>query len=195
MANLFETAELAFRQIFPNPGDETGITREEFMSTAREIYSRSMWLQMKLDKREEGLWNVPSNLLTETKLEVVDDEIDLSKLKILRSLPNDLWLQNVGGLTCKCTYIGSNINLTQLLCDDEFQDDSYTYVIVGKKIKFPKGTHDSHISIIYANNGSEVDEKRVEIDDAIAATVRDQLINLYLRKGMEDVTNNTNSNQ
>lgn len=194
MANLLETAELAHRQLFPNPDDAVSITREEFVSSAREIYARIMWIQSKVDKRENGFWNVPSNLLTEVELNVNNSEISLDGLKILRSLPNDTWLQNVGGLICDCTYVGSNINLTQLLCDDEFQDDSRPYVILGNKIKFPKGTHKDKLTIIYANNGSGIDEKKVEIDDSIAAAVREQLVALYSGRGVEDTTNNKNPN-
>ncbi len=195
MANLLETAELAFRQMFPNPGDETGITREEFISSAKEIYAEVMWFQAKQERREEGRWDVPSHLLTQKELDVKDNKIDISKLKILRSLPNDTWLQNIGGLTCTCTYMGSNVNRHQLLCDDEFQDEAgKTYIILGNEIFFPNGVHTTPLPIIYANNGIDLDSKRIEIDDAIASAVRKQLVNLYLRKGVEDTTNNTSSN-
>lgn len=194
MPTIKSIGELCYRQFFPNPGDESAIDREEFIETAVSIYARSVWLQEKIERRENGLWNVPSELLTEVELEVVDNQIDLTDLNILRSLSNDKWLQNIGGLTCECEYVGSNVNMTQLVCDDEFQEGK-TYIIIGNKIKFPQGTHATPLSIIYANNGLGVDGiEDIEIDGSLAATVREQLMNLYAKKGQEDLTNNSNSN-
>ncbi len=191
--SLNEIAELSFRQVFPNPGDETRIKKEEFISTARSIYAFEMWKMQMAEKALEGWFNIPSYLMTEETLDVVNNEIDISKLKILRSLTGDVWLQNIGGLTCECEYVRSTVNHTMLLCDDDSLPER-TYIVVGNKIKFPKGVHTDKLPIIYANNGSKVDEN-IEIDDAVAGIVRVRLVELYLGKtGVDDRTNNSNSN-
>lgn len=188
MANISEVAQLAFNQIFPNGGDETPIDREEFVATAQSIYANAVWILSKQEKREEGVFNLPSYLLSESKIEVVDNEADISELLIMRSINE--WLQNIGGLTCTCQYLQSTVNRAQLLCDDEFQEGR-TYIVIGNKIKFPEGVHVTPLPIIYVNDGTGDD---VNIDESLAKVVREQLVMLYSKKGIEDSTNNSNSN-
>lgn len=193
---LREAAELAWRQIFPNPGDETAITKEEFIQTALLQYSWEVWRNAKEDKRSEGFYNVPSNLMSSTTLDIKENKVDLSGLNILRALPNDTWLINVGGFLSKCKYIASTINTTQLLEDDDsLPDDARTYLVVGNEIIFPKGAHSNQIPLIYANNGLGIDSDEVEIDEMLGAIIRTKLIDIYGRKGAEDETNNSNSSE
>ncbi len=42
--NLNEVAEVAWRQLYPNPSDETAVTLQEFQSTARGEYSYQLLL-------------------------------------------------------------------------------------------------------------------------------------------------------
>ena len=192
---LQAVAEIAWKQIFPNPGDETAITKEEFIETALLQYSWEVWRNAKEDKRSEGFYNVPSNLMSNKSLKVVDNKVDLTGLNILRALPNDTWLIKVGGFLSKCNYIASTINTTQLLQDDDsLPDDARTYLVVGNEILFPKGVHTNPIPVIYANNGIGTDAEEVEVDDMLGAIVRTKLIDIYGRKGTEDETNNNNAN-
>ena len=194
MANLKSISELAFRQLFPNPSDETRLKKEEFFATAKTEYAAAMWIQAKEEGRENGEYPVPSYLLSESEeLDVVGNAIDTTSLKVLKGLPNEMWLQNVGGIGCDCQYIKSNINLSQLLCDDDsLPDGSKTYYVLGRKIKFPKGTHKTKLAIIYANNGEGIDGS-VDVDDNVASIVRRRLLEIYAGKvGEEDKTNNTN---
>ena len=197
MANLLSIAELAWRQFIPNPGAQNAITKEEFQATAKTEYAYQMWLKSKLDKREEGMFLVPSYLLSEAEMEVVDNEIDLSDLKIMKGLDeNDLWLQNVGGISCECKYVKSSLNMTQLMCDDDSLGENVrTFFVMGKKVKFPSGTHKDKLTIIYANNGENVDGG-IEVDDAIAGIVRTRLNDIYggNKTGQEDKSNDNNSN-
>lgn len=193
--NLFETAELAHRQLFPEGSGTPPVTLEEFIATAKKEYAAQMWVLSKNEKNQEGNTNVPAILLSQVTLKVQDNMVDLSGLEILRSLSNDQWLQNIGGWTCKCKYIKSSLNDRQLLCDDDsIPDDSKLFFVVGNKIMFPRGTHSNELPIIYANKGLEVDD-RLEIDDAVASIIRTKLIETYGGKtGKEDVTNNENPN-
>lgn len=195
--NLLSIAELAWRQVFPNPGDESAITREEFIETAIGEYAYQMLLFYWKVIADEGYFIFPSNLLTEVSLPVVNNTIDLSGLKVFRGLPSDLWLQNVGGIGCECEYVKSSINMSQLLCDDDAApDDTRTYIPIGKQLKFPQGTHTTPLTIIYANQGEGLDADTIEVDDAIGAIVRVRLIEIYAGKtGKEDTTNNSNSEQ
>ncbi len=192
MANLLSICEIAWLQLYPTATDEAPITKEEFIETGFVEYAYQFLLWYWKEKGTEGVFNVPGNLSSEHELDVVDNEIDLSGLDIMSKLPNDLWLQNIGGLTTDCNYVKSNINQTQLLKDDDSLPQDYkTYLIVGKKIKFPLGTHKTPISIIVANSGKEIDGE-VEVDDAIGAIVRTRLIEIYGGKiGLQDKTNNT----
>lgn len=196
MANLAEIANLAWEQQFPLATDEVAISRESFIATARSEYAYQFLLWYWKEKRDEGVFNLPGNLYTESDpLPVVNNEIDISGLDILVRLPSDIWLAKVDKLTSSCNYIKSNVNQTQLLKeDDSLPDDYKTYLILGSKLVFPKGTHSDKLTIIYANNGSMVDEN-IEVDDAIAGLVRDKLNDTYLGKvAPTDKTNNTNSN-
>lgn len=194
MANLRSIAELAFRQMFPNPSDETKLKKADFIATAKSEYAYQMLLFYWNERQREGYWNIPSYLLTEVEKDVVNNEIDISDLKMLFSLPQQIWLQNVGGINCDCKYVKSDVNTTQLLCDDDsLGDDARTYYVIGKKIRFPQGVHKDKLPIIYANNGSSIDDS-IEVDDAIAGMVRRSLIEIYSNKiGQEDKKNDSNS--
>lgn len=192
MASLLSIAELAWLQCFPKGGDETKVTKQEFIATAKTEYAYQLWLKSKADKREEGYYEVPSYLLSEKEIDIIDGVMDLSGLKIMRSLDMEVWLQNVGGMNCECNYMKSTVNHWQLLCDDDSIGDSKPYYVVGKKIKFPLGAHKKSLPIIYANNGELVDGD-IEVDDAIGGVVRRILVDIYLGKqGREDNTNNSN---
>lgn len=195
MANLNSIAELFWRQLFPNPTDETSISLQEIIETAKGEYSYQYLLWYWKEKREEGSFNMPADLATEKEFNVVNNEIDISGLEIMSRLPYDQWLVNLGGLTCECRYVKSNINQTQLLCeDDSLPEDYKPYLIIGKKIKFPKGTHADKITMIYANNGADADGN-VEVADELAALVRRGLAEIYLAKiNPEDKTNNSSAN-
>ncbi len=197
MANLLEIAELAWSQVFPHPTDETAITKEEFITTAKTQYPLQMWIQARNIKNEEGVFDVPTNILVQSDpLPVVDNEIDISGLSIMYGLPNQAWLQNIGGLTSKCKYVKSTVNQAQIMQDTEdgLGDDVKTYLAIGKKIFFPKGTHSNKLTIIYASNGIENDGL-YEVDDVVGAMIQQQLILIYTGKiGKEDKVNDGNPN-
>lgn len=198
MANLLEIAELAWGQIFPHPTDETAVTKEEFITTAKIQYPLQMWVHARNTKNEEGSFEVPSNILVQSDpLPVKDNKIDISKLSIMRGLPNEIWLQNIGGLLCKCKYVKSTLNHSQIFedIDDGLGDDAKTYYVLGNEIVFPKGTHANALPIIYANNGVENDGL-YEVDDVIGALIQQQLILIYTNKiGKEDKNNDGKSDQ
>lgn len=194
MANLLEIAEVSWKQLFPNPGDESAVSREQFISTAKTEYAFQLWRKIKEDKREYGEADIPSYLLSEAELEVVENEMDISSLKIMRSIDQELWLQDIGGLQCDCLYVKSTLNHSKILCDDDsLPDNAKTFYPRGKKIKFPLGVHKTPLSITYANSGEQVDDM-IEIDDALAGVIRRELISIYGGKiGQEDKQNDSSS--
>lgn len=195
MANLKEIAEVSWGQLFPNPGDENAVDLEDFVSTAKTEYAFQIWRKIKEDKREYGSADIPSYLLTEVSLPVVNGEVDLTGLSIMRSIDEEQWLQDVGGMDCDCSYIKSNVNDWKKLCDDDsLPDDARVVYPVGKKLKFPRGAHADEIQITYANQGEDIDDV-IEIDDAIGGIVRTRLIEIYGGKiGQEDKRNDSNTN-
>lgn len=195
MANLKEIAELAWAQMFPQPGDEVAVDREDFVATAKTQYAFEMWKKIKQDKRDYGESDIPSYLLTTKTLPVTDGVMNLDGLSIMRSIDQELWLQDVGGMNCDCEYIKSTLNNTKLLCDDDsLPEDSRTYYPRGKEIIFPKGTHADEIEITYANNGEDIDDV-IEVDDAIGGIIRIRLIEIYgNRVGIEDNKDDSNAN-
>lgn len=196
MANLLEIAALAWQQLYPVPNDETAITLEEFETTALSEYALQMWIKARNAKREDGYFEVPSEILVPKEFDVVNDEIDLSGVGILRSIPNEKWVQNVGGLNCKCEYIKSTINNWQLLCDDDCIDDvAKIFYVVGDKIRFPKGVHSTPLEITFASSGEDINGE-IPITDDLAGIIRTRLIEIYGGKtAQEDTTNNTSSTQ
>lgn len=192
MANLLSIAEQAWAQLFPRPNDEEAVDREDFVATAKSEYAFQLWKKIKEDKILYGDCDIPSYLLSEKELEVVDNEMDISSLKIMRSIDQELWLQSIGGIACECNYIKSTLNQTKLLCDDDsMADDAKPFYPQGKKIKFPKGVHKTPLEIIYANQGEEIDGQ-IEVDDAIGGIVRTRLIEIYGGKiGEEDAKNDS----
>lgn len=194
MASLNSVAELVWKQLFPDPTVQTKTKKEEVLASAKLEYSYQLWLKLMADKREDGYIDTPSYLLSEKELDVENNEMDISDLKIMRGLPWEIWLVQIGELDCECKYVKSTANLAQVLCDDDSLGDSNkTYYVVGKRIKFPKGTHKNKLPIIYANSGETVDGK-IEIDDTVAGIVRRSLFELYGgRIGSTDETNNDNN--
>lgn len=192
--NLKEIAELAWQQLYPKGFTGTPIPKESFIRTAVSEFAYQQLLMAWKEKNDTGEFNVPSYLLTEVEKEITENEMDISDIIYFKSLPQEVWLTNIGGVMCGCKYVKSTINLTQLLCDDDcLGDDVRTYYQVGQKLKFPQGTHKSPLTIIYANSGENIDGN-IEVDEAIGAIVRTRLIEIYAGKtGAEDETNNQNS--
>lgn len=195
MANLLEIANLSWETIYPLGTDEVAISRESFISSAKLEYAYQFLLWFWKEKREEGMFNMPANLLRESEpIKVIDNEIDISELDIMSRLPNDLWLSKIGKLTDECTYVKSNVNQSQLLKNDDSLPDIYKpYVLLGNKIIFPQGTFSNEITLIYAGSGQDLDDN-IEVDDAIGAIVRTRLQEIYGRPMPIDKTNNTNPN-
>lgn len=189
-------AELVYRQLVGGqPSDENAIELEEVIESAKLEYALQQYYFLRQQRLDDWWLSLPSHFLAESpELDVVNNEIDISDLKILRTMANETWLQAVGKLDCECKYVKSTVNQTQLFCgDDSLPDGSKTFYIVGKKIRFPQGTHAKKLSIIYAGDGSQLSDGQ-EIDESIGALVRAKLLESYGRVVVkEDVTNNSNS--
>lgn len=190
-------AELAHRQIFPDDADDAPITLVEFIETAKAEYAYQLWVMNRQEWQQEGENNIPPNLLSETTLTVINKQVDISKLEALRSLPQNTWIQNLGGFDCgDCRYVLMDINKWKILCDDESRTPQVkAAIVVGKTIRFPDGTFDAkgQVSMIFANMGGDVDTD-MQIDDAVGGIVRRTLIDIYSKKSPTDSTNNSNPN-
>jgi hypothetical protein len=192
MANLLAIAELECRRIFPNP---TPAQIAQFVASAKVEYAAAYWVFSKEEEATTGSFEIPSGLLTEVELDVVNNEIDVSKLKILNSLSHDRWLQDVGGEDCDCRYVKSSLAMEKKLCDDDsLPNGAKPFYVTGKKIKFPKGTHADTLKIVYANMGEGVDPRHIECNEYIASQVRMKLKQLYDNKFPEDKTINGSIN-
>ena len=193
MASLLEIAEIVWLQIGGGT-DESSTELETVAASARLEYAWQMLQMAWRDKRENGEYIVPAYLSREKELKIVANEADISDLNILRAIPQEMWLQQISGLD-GCIYTKTTINMAQLMDgDDALGADAKTYMIIGNKIKFPKGTHADKLNLIYANDGSDLDADDVNVDDAIGALVKERLLASYLGKIVpEDKTNNSNS--
>lgn len=193
MAELLSIAQVVYDQVYPNASIQTSVKVEHFIEVAKDRYAYELWLQMKIDQQTEGDWEIPSSLWREVTLPIENDEADLSSLKIFRSFRGDAWLK-VNAFDCECEYMRQSLNLSRILCDDEYLGNAKPYVVVGTKIKFPKGTHATELPIVYASNGSGLDD-RIQVDDAIGALVGDYLWKRFTGRLPEDKTENSNTNQ
>ncbi len=193
--NLYAISELVWRQVTTD-NDESKLTLEEVDLAVKLEYGWQMLQMNWRERRENGEYFIPSYLSREDDLNIKDNEASIKDLKILKALPSEMWLQQVG-VGCSCDYVKTTINQAQLMCDDEsLPDGTRTYYVVGEKIKFPKGAHADIVPIIYASDGSDLDSLVVSVDEAIGALVRERVLASYLGKiTPEDVTNNSNSNQ
>lgn len=184
MGSLQSYAELAYRQVYPNPNDETNITLVEFIETAKGEYAYGVWEQNRADNYQMGENNIPPTLLTNIELTVDGKIADISHIKAMRSLPNNTWIQQIGEFDCDgCKYIIMDLNKYKLLCDDDSINEFQKIVIpVGKTLRFPNGTfeQDGKVQMIFANLGTDLDEE-LEIDDAIGSMVRRKLVDIYLK--------------
>lgn len=193
-SSIYELAELCFGQIYPNPTAQNAVTLEEFVSSAKIEYGASMYIFSKQEKASEGGFEIPSELLIETELDVVNNEIDLSGLNVLTALTGDEWLRKVGGMECGCRYVKSSLNKELTLCDDDSIGNARVYYVQGNKIKLPLGAHKKSLPIVYATSGSDLDPDAVQVNDYIASKVREKLTALYGQRLPEDKTQNANSN-
>jgi hypothetical protein len=192
---LQAVAELAFRQVYPNPSIQNKTHLAEFIQTAKLIYADRMYYDAKEKMATEGEFEVPSNLLVAVNLPISGDTIDISGLKIMRSLDKENWIINVGGIDCGCEYVKHTLNTAKLLCNGEYDGKMKPYIPFSNYIKFPKGIHGNkkEIEIIYASDGTDL-ENGVEINEVIGNFVRVRLLDIYLGKtGKQDKTNNNNT--
>lgn len=193
MASLNEICQEVYDSVYPNTSIQTSIKVEHVLVEGRVRYAYEMWLQSKISAREDGGWEVPSVLLQDATIEVKDNEADISALNIFRSFEGDMWIQSIGEFGCECSYMKQSVNISKMLCDDEYLGNSKPYTVIGKKIKFPKGTHEKTLPIVYASNGEGLDGD-MEVDDAIGALVSDYLWKRFTNRLPADRTNNSNEN-
>lgn len=192
MAGLKEITEVVYNQVYPNAEANTAIQLEHMLVVAKSRYAHEMFIISKELKRSEGEWEIPDSLLREATLDVVNDEADISLLKIFKSL-DGLWIARVGDYGCDCGYTKHSVNLSNILCDDEYHGNSKPYVPVGKKIKFPFGAHGKTVPITYGSNGEDIDDE-IECDDVIGDRVGDYLWKRFSGKLPADRTLNSNEN-
>lgn len=187
---LAEIAELVHRQLFPSSSGGAPVTEVEMTRTAVSEYAYQTLLLAWKEKREEGTYTIPSFLLKESDpLPVVDNTIDISRLDYFKTLPDEVWLQDV--TDGDCHYIKSTFNNSKILDDEALPDDSRRYFVVGEKIKLPDGANSKTLTVVYAGSGGTDGKK--EVDEAVGAIVRSRLIEIYGGKvGVKDETNNEN---
>lgn len=191
--NLKEVAELVFNKVFPSAETPIDVVEVERMAYAEFAYHTLMLLYNQ--KGQDGFYEVPSYLLTEVEKDVVENEIDISDLEPFKVIPSDVWMQNIGGFGCDCKYVKTTVNLSQLTCgSDRADDNERRYFLVGKKIKFPDGTHKKTLTITYANMGEDLNGD-IEVSEEVASLIIKRLDEYYTgRVPVSDVTNNSNPN-
>lgn len=193
MSNLKEIAQVSYDQVYPNASIQTSIKVEHFIVAAKARYAWELFRISKEERRSEGEWEIPSTLWRESDIEVKDDKADISLLNIFRSFEGDVWIGNIGGINCECNYLKKSVNLAQILCDDEYNGNARPYYVVGKSIKFPAGVHSPTLPMIYASDGTDLDDD-IEIDDMIGDLIGNYLVQRFSNRMPEDRTANSNSN-
>jgi hypothetical protein len=185
-------------QIYPSQNDETPIKFGVFLSAAKTHYAYRVWELNRADANGMGENNIPPSLLTVGELLVKENVADISKLQALTSLPSNTWIQSLGGFECgDCEYDIMDMNKWKLLCKDKSRKEGDKAVIViGNTIRFPEGTFDDNetVEIVYANLGQGLNGK-TEIDQALGALVRRDLLNDFSKRSPLDKTNNSDGDK
>lgn len=198
-----EIAALAHRQVFPSSGGVPIISLAEFVRTAISEYAYQTLLLYWKEKREEGYYSLPSNLLSVSEKDVKEGKsVDVSDLKFFRAIPRDGWLldvvdnSGVNDLCGGCSFMKSTYVRASLLCGDDSLDDGVClYYYLSNEIHFPAGTKSRKVKIIYANVGDGVTPGE-DIDEAIGALIRQRLVEIYLGKtNKNDETLNSDKNE
>lgn len=195
MGTLKEIAEIFWKQI-GGGSDESRIELDEIDARARYEYAYQMMLLAWKEKREDGSYNVPSEILSPAIIKVINKKADISDLGILRALPQEMWLQSINGVKTDCKYIKSTLNHSKILVDDDgLAESDKIFYVVGNIISFPRGA-ENEVEIIYANNGEEINSNEVYISESLGALVMERLSAMYMGKiAPADTTNNSNPNQ
>lgn len=195
MGTLAEIAEIFWKQI-GGGSDESRVEVDEINARARYEYANQMWLLAWKEKKEDGSYTVPSEILVPVTKKIVNDKVDISDLGILRAIPLEMWLQSVGPIEIDCRYIKSTLNLSKILVDDDgLSENDKPFYVVGNTIYFPKGANEKEVEIIYASNGEGIDSEEVYISESVGALVMQRLSEMYIGKiAPADTTNNSNSN-
>ena len=188
MASLYSIAELVWRQIHPRPGDETGVLKQEVIASAKVEYGGIIAVAA-YQKRSVEEFEVPSEIVdfADIDVDVKTGTADISGLKIIRALPNDLWWI---ALTGKCHYVKTNAASVHLFAPDN--TGKVRVYATKNKLIFPEGVSESKLSFVFAGTG-QVDDY-IEMPDEFGSMLRDRLEKIYLGKiGKEDLTNNAAS--
>lgn len=191
---LQAVAELVYRQVNPNPKDESPSTLAEYIESAKLRFAYRTWERNRLNK-SMGEGNVVDGALVRSyDMTVVDKKASIAEISPLRMLTDNMWIQSVGGISCGgCQYTVMDINSYKLLCDDESRNPEYdkAAVPVGSSILFPDGAHAETVELIYVNDGSDVEDD-MDVDGSIGAMVQSDLFALYSKQFKEDKSNNSN---
>lgn len=193
MADLKSIAQVNYDQIFPNATSQTSVKVEHLIEEAKIRYAWELFRIGKESKRADGEWEIPSALWREATIEIKDNQADISALNVFRSFEGDTWIGNIGGVGSDCKYMRLTMSLNQSF-DDDWMGNAKPYIVIGKIIKFPKGTIGASLPIIYATNGTDLDDE-IEIDDAIGALVSDYIYKKFSGRLPEDRSADSNSNK
>lgn len=184
--------------IYPSQNDETPIPFGVFLSAAKTHYAYRVWELNRADVRSEGENNIPTSLLSVGSLVVKEKIADISKLQAMTSLPGNTWIQSLGGFECgDCSYDIMDMNKWKLLCDDKSRKEGdKAVIVVGNTLRFVEGIFDDNeeVEIVYANMGQGVDGK-TDIDQALGALVRRDLLNDFSKRNPLDKTNDSNGDK
>lgn len=193
MADLKTIAQVNYDQIYPNATSQTSIKVEHLIEEAKLRYAWELFRISKETKRTDGEWEIPSDLWREANIAITNREADVSSLNIFRSLEGDTWIGNIGGINSDCQFIRLSMNMRQSF-DDDYSGNAIPYVVIGTKIKFIKSVPGKSLPIIYASNGTDLDDE-INVDDAIGALVSDYLFKKFSGRLPEDRTADSNTNR
>lgn len=199
LTKLKSIAEIVYRRVNPNGGNEVGNYLGEYLATAKLRYATILWKLARENKAMGGENEIPNELLRTAELEVENNEADIKNIKAYKGFNSISWLQHVGQFGCDsgCTYTVMDFNKYRLLCSDVSRNlKDKSAVPFGNSIMFFDGLHknDTKINIIYAGDGSDIDNEFL-VDDSIGGMILDELLKFYGEKVEENKSNNSNPNR
>lgn len=198
MKSIRAVAELAWRQLNPQPGDEVLTLKEEMIETAKNEFAGQAWVQY-VNARKEGDKAIFESMLRR-KVYLPEESVEGLFVQLdetIIDLPNDEGIRLVAAVTKGARpFTKGRLESHNLFADDHGEK---TYYRLQDKIFFPDGLNvpgsKISVSVLLVTAGA-LNEDDLLVPAHMASAIHDALLQKYqpTRNIPSNVTNDQNPN-